>query len=228
MKFMMATARLYSSGDSAEVTLALSRCIMEAATNVRFLLMKNSPALFERFIRYSFVAERRLIDEVQRNIAQRGGKAVPIEQRMLDSIDWCLACSGITLADVPNKGRVEDAIGNLHDRLQALGIAHRYTGHQRISSHAVHGDWADLILFHLNHESGRYGPQAEFCPEEPGSFLPVGIVVLEAARDYLLHFYPKGADSETLLIRIEGLVQRINRVTSAHEAARIRTTPLSR
>src|SRR5437868_244644 len=82
----LAVGRLYASSDSTEVSLALCRSILESATNVRFLLLKNSQELFDKFVLCSLTPERRLFDEIQSSVQTRGGTILPIEQRMLDSI----------------------------------------------------------------------------------------------------------------------------------------------
>lgn len=218
VKFMLAVGRLYASGDSAEVSLALCRSILESATNVRFLLLKNSQELFDKFVLFSLTPERRLFDEIQINIQARGGTILPIEQRMLESIEKTRAVSNVRLEDAPTK--FTNWGGDLLQKLQQLKIANRYTPHQRVMSHSVHGDWVDLMFFHLSHEAGQFGPNPDSCPEEPALFLPTSFVVLEAATDYLQHYYPSATDSTLLQKRISDLTDRIKRVVQAHESLR--------
>ena len=225
VKFMLAVGRLYASENTAEVSLALCRSILESATNVRFLLLKNSPSLFDEFVRCSLTPERRLFDEIQKNVQARGGTILPIEQRMLDSIEHTRASSNARLEDAPTG--FKNWGGDLFQKLEQLKIANRYTPHQRVMSHSVHGDWVDLALFHLSHEAGQFGPNPDFCPEEPGLFLPVNFIVLEAATDYLQHYYPNTTDSDVLQKRIRSLTERIKLVLLAHETFRCKDMPSS-
>ncbi len=223
VKFMLAVGRLYASGDSAEVSLALCRSILESATNVRFLLLENSQSLFDEFVRCSLTPERRLFDEIQKNIQARNGTVLPIEQRMLDSIERTRAASNIRLQDAPTA--FKNWGGDLFQKLDKLKIAARYTPHQRVMSHSVHGDWVDLLLFHLSEKAGCFGPNADSCPEEPGLFLPVSFGVLEATTDYLQHYYPTSPDTKMLQERIRRLVERIKCILIAHEGFRCQGSP---
>src|SRR5881394_1376046 len=94
-------------------------------------------------------------------------------------------------------------------------------------SHSVHGDWVDLLLFHLSEKAGSFGPNADSCPEEPGLFLPVSFGVLEATTDYLQHYYPGLPDTNVLQERICRLVERIKLVLIADEVFRSQGSPES-
>ena len=118
-KFMSAVLQLVSTPDRGEVVMALNRSILESATNLRFLLLKNETKLYDDFVRSGLGPERELYDVIQVNIRNRGGDVLPIEERMLKSIDRACSLAGLKIEEINPK--VRDWGGNLRERLKALG-----------------------------------------------------------------------------------------------------------
>jgi hypothetical protein len=56
-KLMLVVAQLSVKGDRGEVVYALSRSIMESATNLEFLVKKNEDKLFAQFVEFSLAPE---------------------------------------------------------------------------------------------------------------------------------------------------------------------------
>jgi hypothetical protein len=125
-KFMSAIVVLTATQESREVAMALMRCIMDTAVTIRFLILRNDNALYDEFVRRGLSPEGELFDLVQRNIAARGGEILPVERRLLKTIDSLVEASGLTIADVPRQHR--DWGGGLRKRLIALGIEDTYVG----------------------------------------------------------------------------------------------------
>lgn len=214
-KLIICICRLASTGDGAEVNLQLLRSVFETATNLRFLLLKDDPDLFEKFVTKCLGPERELYDLVQSNISARGGKVLSIEQRILERIDETCRNSGVAIGNVP-KGHQEWSV-KLWKKLVELGIGERNAVTQRIPSHSVHGDWVDLITFHLKVKDGKYGIQPKFWPNTPAVYLPASMFVLEAAKDYLKHFFAKYAEVDLVLERIDNLHGRLKMLDHAYE-----------
>jgi hypothetical protein len=86
-KFMIVVTQLSAGGNRAEVVSALNRSILEAAINLEFLVTTNDDTYFDKFVTLGLGPERELYDTIQEKIAIRGGRVLPIERRMLSSID---------------------------------------------------------------------------------------------------------------------------------------------
>jgi hypothetical protein len=212
---MVAVAQLMTSLKCGEVIMSLNRSIMESATNLRFLVMKNEDRFFDQFVSFSLSPERELYDVIQKTIAERNGQAWPIEERMLQSVDNLCTVSGVTIDEVPAK--VGDWGGGLRNRLNALGEGDMYVGQQRLSSHAVHGTWVDLVMRHLTKVEGGFQPDPTWSPVDSRLMLPVCVLVLHAAHSYIDGFFPDEAELEPLYERIRDLDNRIRAVDKAHE-----------
>jgi len=216
-KFMTAVASLVSQDSNrGDVVFALNRSITESATNLRFLVMKNEDRFFDQFVRFSLAPERELYDVIQKNIAERGGEILPIEERMLKSIDRVCRLSGVAITDVQPK--VGDWGGGLRNRLIALGEGEGYAAQQRLPSHAVHGTWVDLVQHHLTDVETGFQPDPTWSRVDTRLMLPVCVLVLAAAHAYVNAFFPPLPDLEPLFERMFDLEKRIMALDRAHEA----------
>jgi len=214
-KFMIAVMQLVSTADRGEVVMALHRSILESAANLRFLLLKNEDKLYDEFIRFSLGPERELYDLIQDNIKMRGERVLPIEERMLKSIDRVCRLAGLKIEEVDPKFR--NWGGGLRERLRALGEESLYVSIQRIPSHAVHGTWVDLVLHHLQETEGGFAPDPSWSPVDPRLLCPPCIRVLDAARTYLKTYFGDLPELKPLYHRIDDLQERIKKLDAGHE-----------
>jgi hypothetical protein len=216
-KFMTAVASLVSQdSERGDVVFALNRSITESATNLRFLVLKNEDRFFDQFVRFSLAPERELYDLIQQNITERGGEILPIEERMLKSIEQVCRLSGVAITDVAPK--MGDCGGGLRNRLIALGQGETYVAQQRGPSHAVHGTWVDLVQHHLTAVEGGFQPDPTWSRVDSRLMLPACVLVLAAAHAYVDAFFPPLPELEPLFKRMVDLEQRIRAVDRAHEA----------
>lgn len=200
----------------ANVVFALNRFITESATNLRFLAVKREERFFDQFVRFSLAPDREHYDVIQRNIADRGGEILPMEQRMLKSIDRVCRLSDVVITDVNPK--MGDWGGGVRNRLIALGRGEWYAATHRLPSHAVHGTWVDLIQHHLTvDDDNGFQPKPDQARVDSRLMLPVCVLALEAAHTYIEVFIPPLPEREPLLERITDLTQRINTLDEAHE-----------
>ena len=218
VKFMTAVMSLVSEdADRGDVVFVLNRCITESATDVRFLAVKNDEGTFVQFVSASLSSEREFYDVIQKNIKARGGEPLPIERRMLDSIDKVCRLSGVAISDVDS--RMRNWAGGLRSRLITIGWGDAYPMLQRIPSHAVHGTWVDLIQHHLSDVNGEgFKPDPTWSHVDSRLMLPVCLLVLAATRSYVEVFFPPLPELEPLIARLEALMGRIVAVEKAHEA----------
>jgi len=216
-KFMIVVTQLSAGGNRAEVVAALNRSILEAAINLEFLVTTNDDTYFDKFVTLGLGPEREPYDTIQENIAARGGRVLPIEGRMLSSIDDVCRMSGVKIGDVERKHR--EWAGSVRARLQAIGKEEQYTAMMRLPSHAVHGNWVDLYKNHLeiDMKSGLFSPKSSFSYVDERCFGPIAILVLDTLAPYLLRYFSAVPETRVLSARITNLSDRLSRVGAAHE-----------
>ena len=215
-KFMTAVVQLVA-GDTErfEVVMALNRSILESALNLQFLLLKNEGRFYDQFVKFSLAPERELYDQIVREIRDRGGVELPIETRMLASIQRTCKESGVNIDEINPKFR--DWGGGVKNRLKALNQEDAYVSLQRIPSHAVHGTWVDLLLNHLEAKEGGFSPKPTWTHVDARLLAPVSVYVLEAAREYIKMFVGELPEVMPLYARMNDLKERIFKVNEAHE-----------
>jgi hypothetical protein len=216
-KFMLVVTQLSAKRDRADVVFALNRSILESAVNLEFLLTKNDDAVFDQFVKFSLGPERELYDIVQANIAAHGGELLPIEKRMLDSINGVCQASGVNIEEVNQK--YGDWGGGVRQRLKALNKEEQYVAVQRLPSHAVHGTWVDLYMRHLEHDvkADVFLPDNSFTNVDARLLGPIATFGLEPTKLYLQRFFSNIPETVKLLERIEDLQNRIIEADAAHE-----------
>jgi hypothetical protein len=216
-KFMVVVTQLSAGVNRAEVVAALNRSILETAINLEFLVTTQDDTYFDKFVTLGLGPERELFDTIQANITARGGEVMPIERRMLSSIDDVCRSSGVRIEDVDRKHK--EWAGNVRARLQAIGKEEQYNAMMRLPSHAVHGSWVDLYKNHLEIDttSGLFSPKSNFSHVDERYLGPIGILVLDAVAPYILRYFSSVPEIGMLLARMNGLSDRIKRVGDAHE-----------
>ena len=122
----------------------------------------------------------------------------------------------MTIDEVDSKYR--DWGGGLRNRLEALKQEDMYVSLQRIPSHAVHGTWVDLIQHQLDAKEGGFSPRPTWSNVDARLLSPVGLFVIDAARDYMKTFFGELPELKPLYARMDDLRQRILTVDAAHEA----------
>jgi Family of unknown function (DUF5677) len=126
-----------------EITWILGRLIFETAVNIRYLIANFSKELIDSYVKQALRQERRLLDVVQANISERGSM-LPIEDRMLKSIDRAARAAGVSLEDVdPTDGRPWGG-KNIYEKTNEVGLRDAYVAAFGGGSQSVHGNWNEV------------------------------------------------------------------------------------
>lgn len=220
-KFMLAVVQLSTSDDRGEVVLALNRIILESAISLEFLVRSTDDKYFDQFVDFSLGPERETYEQIRANIAARNGETWPIEKRLLGSISYISAASGMKIEDVQRKHR--DWGENVRERLKALGKESLYPAVYRMASQAVHGSWPDLLTGHLSYDEKTqvFRPETKWTRVGSRLLSPVAVLVLEAIDPYLERFFPTGAEIDQLRARVADLRDRLLEADAADEKLKI-------
>jgi Family of unknown function (DUF5677) len=190
------------------------RPLIESAVNLRFLLELGNPDVFQDFVVYSFRADRQLRERIRTHITEAGGTATPIQARILDSIDRSLKRSGVGQDDRPTGAWPQ----RIFDRFDQLGLNDEYLFQFSVQSHYVHGNWHELLSYHLRKHEGGFLLDTSWGDVRPQPLLAATLVLGQATRSYL-DTVPMAAPERALLVgRLERAVARVLRVGELHES----------
>ena len=192
-----------------EIAHILSRCLAETTINLRYLLEKSkeSESVYQEYIEYSLVKEQRLLDEIDNNIKSRG-KELPIEKQMRESILQSFENSGITPGNIKKakKGGWSDSP---LDRAGAIDMEDAYLGIFGLPSHVVHGNWQDLLMYHIDHDGEGFSPREGWAAPQPEIVLAAALLSCYACQDYLDIRLPQSDDRDALSGMVKDLLVRV-------------------
>lgn len=173
-----------------ETTMIFCRLAFEAIVNLAFLCRHGTDEVFDSYVQYSMRHEKKLLDKIQANILQRGGVALPIEERMIKSIQNKAAESGIDIASVRTSTPKNWGGKNVFEKASAVNLDEAYLAAFGGGSHSIHGNWMDLLEYHLEFEDGGFHPDCEWTKPRPQMLLALAKLTVETLYtyfDYLGH-----------------------------------------
>src|SRR5581483_6426697 len=168
-----------------ETSFMLGRLVFEAAVNIRFLIQNFSKDLIDSYVQYSLRHERRLRDRINCNIQARSGVVIPIEDRMLKSIERTAKASGISLDDIDLGDRRPWGGKNIFERAASVGLEDAYLAAFGGMSHGIHGNWQEIYGHHLDwEEGGEFRPHTHWREPRPQILFALGLIVIDTIDLY--------------------------------------------
>jgi hypothetical protein len=198
-----------------ETTFILGRSAFETIVNAKFLMRFGSKNLFNSYVTYSLQFEQKLLALIERNVASRGGIELPIEQRMKRSIQRMINVSQISpelmQTKIKNWGNK-----NLFERSKEVGLDGAYLGVFGGGSHAIHGNWADLLEYHLVQEQDFFRPDLEWQIPRPQVLTTIALLSNELVMEYFCKIVGNDQASEVEKPLLD-FYQRLIFAISMHE-----------
>jgi len=198
-----------------EIANIIFRCLGEDIINLIYLLKSGTDELFNEFIEYSLRGEKRLINIINRNITERGYE-IPIETRMKHSIERALRISSFTFDQV-DENKWKPWGEKIYERAKKVGMEEIYFALFSLPSHAIHGNWQDLITHHLDYENGEFSPKTEWSYPRPQPILSVALLTAEVNKLYLDEIIPDCPDKDRIIKMLNDIFHRIRIVDELHE-----------
>lgn len=166
-RLMFGGLRLVAEAKNGDILMALQRMSIESMVKCRWLIKKNTPELFDRFITAGLFENIELQDRIHAMAKSQGGTN-NLNSRLLANLEASYVVSGVSEEDV----RRTKKLPSFKQMVNDLGLDKNYFYFQSIASSQVHGDWSDLIANHLeyDYESTRFSlksspniPKARVC-----------------------------------------------------------------
>jgi len=207
-----------------EICYILSRLVYETVVNLRFLIKK--PDLCNNFIAFSLKPEKKLRDNIIKNIKNNKGEIKPIEKRMLDSIKFDFDCAGISVQEYTNQLSDKWVYKDINkkqkwtfsNKLEEIGINQdAYEAIFGLPSHSVHGDWQDSLRFNLDiYDGNLFGPNFDWHKPAVQLFEGLIHVLSDGCNEYLKWILPSNS-IEDGYGKIEEIRDKIKLICKHHE-----------
>ena len=204
-----------------EISMVITRLIFECIVNLRYMITNASDNLFNSYRSYSLQHELKLLKHIEENIAARGGDSLPIEGRMIRSINLSFQASALTRQDVENHRQRNWSGLNLYERAERVGLGQAYLAAFGGGSHSVHGNWQDMLEYHLEKlDDNSYRPNLDWHMPRPQILETLAVLVADALIDYATYFIE--GDAAEFVERLENLQNRAHQLSALHEAFLVR------
>lgn len=164
--------------------LSIARQVFETAGTLVYLLNDDGSGVrFDQYIQDSLVAEKIILEDIEKNIQNRGGEILEIEARMRSSIAKTTEAAGISdLTSLPSRKPI--GFPSAEDRLKYLGD-NVYVAY-RAGSAEVHGSWTDLYKYHLiTIGADKFVPNPDNPRVQPNVATTTTSVLARVFGDYL-------------------------------------------
>lgn len=196
-----------------ETSFVFARLAFECIVNAIFLIKNDRPEIVRSYIEYSMRHEKRLRDRIRGNIMARSGQALPIEKRMLTSIDRAARNSGVDLDRInPPKNWAEK---NLFPKAQDVGLEEAYLGTFAGPSHSVHGNWQDLLEYQLEAKDGGFLPKFDWHQPRPQLLTTIANLTVITLEQFFSEIVGSGANA--VVEKLPDLHERVQRWVDLHE-----------
>jgi hypothetical protein len=210
-----------AANQGEEIANYFLRGLAETSLNIRFLIRADSPEMFQAFVADSFRHDKRLLEVIEKNVQDRRGVVLPIEQRMRDSVDRTLRRSGLTLAEIPSNQT--NTWPSFEARLAALDMGAAYAGVFGGPSSYVHGTWHELLFYNLTEVEGGFELDPSWGSLRPEFVLALVLLIAEAIVDYIDYLFAEYVEAQYLRERLIRAKEKAERVTELHEEFLART-----
>jgi len=197
----------------------LARLVFETIVNVRFLIKNFRPEVIDSYVHHALQHERRLRDKILSNIESRGGEVLPIEKRMLDSIDRTARIAAVSLEAIDPDERSPWGKKNIYEKAKEIGLGEAYMAMFGGLSHNVHGSWFDIYQHHVTvdeADDGKFSPSLEWDVPRPQLLTALGHLTLEANLD-VVGFLGGQEAMDSVREKLLDLSRRLSQVDQAHE-----------
>lgn len=199
-----------------EISFVFARLAFECIINLRFLLKNYGQDVLLTFKSYSLKHEKKLMNKIEENIKNRNGDILPIENRMIDSISRSFKVSGVKPEDIKPKELKNWGGKNIYEKADDVGLSEAYLAAFGGPSHNVHGNWQDLLEYHLEDtENGHFKPDFDWHQPRPQYLNVVAVHSIEALKEYIS--FLKIDEVSDINDKIKKLQKRVLLLDSLHE-----------
>jgi len=186
------------SQNRMEVAIIFIRLIVDTIFNFFYLIKKKNDKLFEKFVKSSLAYDKKLYDEINKKKHQ---PLLPIEERMLKSIENTINQNGYNIADI-NFEKDKNWHGyNIFALATKLNLLPLYEYVFRTTSGSIHGNWYEMETYHLEETEKVYQPILEYHTPKPQIITCISILVLEVTKIYVNKIYKYDTENTNLLMK---------------------------
>ena len=173
-----------------EIVHIFLRLIYECTINARFLMKKNSKEVFESYIKYTLRDDKRLYERIYKDKENEKRELRPIDKRMIKSIERYYKIAGYELKDIDSSNKRNWGGSNVYKRAEELNMKE---AHQLLfsgQSFVIHGNWHDLLLYHLEEtDDGYFKPAQDWSSPKTSIVNSISFFTVPLLKDFINYLH---------------------------------------
>lgn len=146
-----------------EICFIIGRSMAETSINLKYMLIEGEERVKRNYIKYSLITEKELWETIKSNIAEREGDSLNIEKRMQNSIENSFDASDFEIEDINRSSKWK----SIKSRADVVAGEMFYNVFYGIGSHAVHGNWQDILMNNLERNGDDFRLQMDWNHPRP-------------------------------------------------------------
>lgn len=146
-----------------EICFIIGRSMAETSINLKYMLIEGEERVKRNYIKYSLITEKELWKTIKSNIAERDGDTLNIEKRMQKSIENSFDASDFEIEDINRSSKWK----SIKSRADVVAGEMFYNVFYGIGSHAVHGNWQDILMNNLEKKGNDFRLQMDWNLPRP-------------------------------------------------------------
>jgi hypothetical protein len=196
----------------SEICMILFRSLIETYINLKYFLKFKDQYTLSHYIKHSLRQEKMFLDHIKEN---RGNnpELEHIEARMTESILNSFKDSGFSEEDVKNSSKWEEKVKKRINEIINPSFYILYGN----SSHAVHGNWQDLLFFHLEKVDGGFLQKPEWYTPSIQLIAPVTLMSCNLLMEFAEEIIPDSPQKIALVDSTKDIFLRTRKLDRLHE-----------
>lgn len=199
----------------SEIVEIIFRCFAETLINIEYLIKVDDDKVYKEFLEYGLRNDKRMLKIIDLEIQERGHE-IPIEKRIRKSIANIFKISTLRPEDVDDTKRTSWG-EDIYRRAKKIGRGHQYIALFGMASSAVHGNWSDLLRYHIEQKGEVFSPAPEWTYSRPQLLLSAAQVCAEVNLEFINHFIPNSSEKDKLIEISSKSIEKLGIVNYHHE-----------
>lgn len=196
-----------------ETSLIFFRCLAETYINLKYFLKFKDQNTIRHYIKNSLRQEKDVLEILKRNVANKKG-IEHIETRMMDSINRAFIASDFEEEDISSSSKWNEKV---KARIKEIIHPDFYVLIYGNASHAVHGNWQDIIAFHLKKEQEGFLPDTDWTLPTLQIIFSATVLSCDLLHNYADEVLPDSDNKRTLITSVENIMTRAFHLDRQHE-----------
>jgi hypothetical protein len=196
-----------------ENAIIFFRCLAETYINLKFFLKHSDNYTLQHYIKHSLQAERQVLEVIKKNTT-KNKNTTHLEQRIIDSMNRAFDTADFEFDELNKSSKWKSKV---KQRLSEIINPDAYALIYGLGSHSIHGNWQDLVMFHLKKGENGFLPNAEWTMPQIQILTAATFFSCDILIDYIEKLCPVDDEQQKMIELIKDIESRARKLDELHE-----------